>query len=92
MSCIQTLSELEAQTPVHEVLLKDTKWLSQRCWVLRRFVLFYISFGLFFRVYLDFFLWFRHVRPRRRKLRWPRKSLFRLMPLVVPAILEEDSG
>ena len=40
MNCIQTLSELETQPAVQEVLLEDTKraLLSPRCWVLKRFV------------------------------------------------------
>ena len=56
------------------------------------FVLYFIWIVHVFQRLLGFFLWLRQLCLRRRKLRWPRKSLFRLMPLVVPAILEEDSG
>ena len=70
MNCNQTLSEHSLQST------KTQKWLSQRCWVLRRFVLFYFNLCNF-QSEMDV-PWFRNVHSRR-KPKWQRKSLSKLM-------------
>ena len=74
MNCIQTLSELETQSAVHEVFLEDTKRAFSKMLGAQEVCFMFFCFGM--TLFND---WIRNELQRRRKPRRQRLLPFRLM-------------